>query len=299
MKRVLPLVLLLLLLTACVAEAVPEVSEPTPETTPTPVPTSAPASLPDAGFEPESFLLAEPFGDGGKALLLIAGDGRFKCWYSSWCEHPESGWLYLTGGSFTGEDAEARAEGEALTLEYSGSWDSPKPERFSAATYEEALAAFLDMPYNDEAVLPVLERVSRAEWEETPGVTPLEADERYRRYEYLGAVVTYESWGDTLTLGGFTSETPDFPFTVRGLGIDSSLDEVLSRFPDVSSVQWSAPESYRCLYGGDIGLVGYWDAYDTSRGGPDVSVGDGWTITRFIFGEDDRVCKIEFWASVD
>lgn len=305
MKRLAPLILALLLMAACGAEVPSEVSEPTPEPaptlepTPTPVPISAPASLPDAGFEPESFWLAEPFGDGGKALLLMAGDGRFKCWYSSWCEHPESGWLYLTGGSFTGEEAEATAEGEALTLEYAESWDSPRPERFSAATYEEALAAFLDMPYNDEIVLPVPERVSRAEWEETPGVAPLGADERYRRYEYLGALVTFESWGDRLILSGFTTESPDFPFTVRGLGIGSSLDEVFSRFPEGSSVQWSDPERYRCIYGGDIGLVGYWDAHDASRGGPDVSVSDGRTITRFIFNEDGRVCKIEFWASVD
>ena len=305
MKRLLPLILALLLLTACAAEAAPEVSAPTPEPTPTveptptPVPTSAPASLPDAGFEPESFWLAEPFGDGGKALLLMAADGRFKCWYSSWHEHPEIDWINLTGGSFTEAEAEAAAEGEALTLEYAESWDSPRPKRFSAASYEEALAAFLDMPYNDEVVLPVPERVSRADWEATPGVTPLGADERYRRYEYLGAVVTYEYWDDTLILGGFTAETSDFPFAVRGLGIGSSLDEVFSRFPEGSSVQWSDPERYRCIYGGDIGLVGYWDAYDASRGGPDVSVSDGWTITRFIFDEDDRVYKIEFWASVD
>lgn len=155
MRRLIPLILALLLLAACGAEA-PPTAEPTPEPTPTPtaeptptptveptlepLPESAPASLPDAGFEPESFWLAE---------------------------------------------AEAAAEGEALTLEYAESWDSPRPER------------------------------------------------------------------------------------------------------------------YRCIYGGDIGLVGYWDAHDASRGGPDVSVSDGWTITRFIFNEDDRVCKIEFWASVD
>lgn len=233
------------------------------------------------------------------ALLLMAADGRFKCWHSSWREHPEHGGLYLVGGSFTEAEAMARVEENALALEYAESWDSPRPERFAAASYEEALAAFLDMPYNDEAVLPVPERISRAGWEATPGVTPLEADERYRRYEYLGAVVTYECWGDTLTLDGFTSETPDFPFALRGLGIGSTLDEVFSRFPDVSSVQWSDPERYRCIYGGDIGLVGYWDAHDASRGGPDVSVSDGWTITRFIFNEDDRVYKIEFWASVD
>lgn len=100
-------------------------------------------------------------------------------------------------------------------------------------------------------------------------------------------------------LGGFSTASSDLPFTVRGLGIGSSLDEALSRFPDVSSVQWSDPESYRCVYGGDIGLTGYYDAYDANRGGPDVSVSDGWTITRFIFDENDRVCKIEFRASVN
>lgn len=164
------------------------------------------------------------------ALLLMSGDGRFKCWHSSWREHPEHGGLYLVGGSFTEAEAEAAAEGEALTLEYAESWDSPRPER-----------------------------ISRADWE----------------------------------------ATSEFPFAVRGLGIGSTLDEVFSRFPDVSSVQWSDPERYRCIYGSDFGLLGYWDAHDASRGGPDVSVSDGWTITRFIFNEDDRVCKIEFWASVD
>lgn len=305
MKRLVPLNLALLLLTACAAEAPPEVSAPTPEPTPTveptptPVPTSAPASLPDAGFEPESFWLAEPFGDGGKALLLMAADGRFKCWYSSWHEHPEIDWINLTGGSFTEAEAEAAAEGEALTLEYAESWDSPRPERFAAATYEEALAAFLDMPYNDEVVLPVPERVSRADWEATPGVTPLGADDWARNYEYLGAEVIYQGFDKTLRLGGFTAESPDFPFTVRGLGIGSSLDDVLSRFPDGPAARWSDPESYRCLYGGSIGLIGYYDAYDESRGGPCVSVSDGWTITRFIFDENDRVYKIGFWAYVD
>lgn len=160
MKRLVPLILALLLLTACAAEAPPEVSAPTPEPTPTveptptPVPTSAPASLPDAGFEPESFWLAEPFGDGGKALLLMAADGRFKCWYSSWHEHPEIDWINLTGGSFTEAEAEAAAEGEALTLEYAESWDSPRPERFAAATYEEALAAFPTCPTTTRSFYP-------------------------------------------------------------------------------------------------------------------------------------------------
>lgn len=164
------------------------------------------------------------------ALLLMSGDGRFKCWYSSWYEHPEHGGLYLVGGSFTEAEAMARVEENALALEYAESWDSPRPER-----------------------------ISRADWE----------------------------------------ATPDFPFAVRGLGLGSTLDEVFSRFPDGPAIETAEPEQYGFLYGSDFGLLGYWDAHDASRGGPDVSVSDGWTITRFIFNEDDRVCKIEFWASVD
>ena len=38
---------------------------------------------------------------------------------------------------------------------------------------------------------------------------------------------------------------------------------------------------------------------DEGRGGKCVSVSDGWTITRFIFDENDEVYKIEFWNSVD
>lgn len=100
-------------------------------------------------------------------------------------------------------------------------------------------------------------------------------------------------------LGSFSTASSDLPFTVRGLGIGSSLDEVLSRFPDGPAIKTSEPEQYRFLYGSGFGLPGTWDAYDTRRGGPDVSVSDSWTITRFIFNEDGRVCKIEFWASVD
>jgi hypothetical protein len=74
---------------------------------------------------------------------------------------------------------------------------------------------------------------------------------------------------------------------------------VLSRFTDGPAARWNDSESYRCLYGGIIGLTGYYDAYDENQGGPCVSVSDGRTITRFIFDENDRVYKIEFWAYVD
>ena len=81
--------------------------------------------------------------------------------------------------------------------------------------------------------------------------------------------------------------------------LGGSLADVLASFPEQSSVRTSEPEKYRHIYGGDIGLLGTYDAMDEGRGGKCVSVSDGWTITRFIFDENDEVYKIEFWNSVD
>ncbi|MGI6026169.1 MAG: hypothetical protein ACOX7G_04300 [Candidatus Scatomorpha sp.] len=44
------------------------------------------------------------------ALLLMAGDGRFKCWYSGWYMRPDTGEHDLSGNSFTDGEAEARTE---------------------------------------------------------------------------------------------------------------------------------------------------------------------------------------------
>ena len=91
MRKILLLVLLALLLSACSAPGAGEGPAPTPAETPvvaetpapTPVPTPEPALslLPDAGplpdyippmgFEPVSVWEAEPFGDGGQALLYM------------------------------------------------------------------------------------------------------------------------------------------------------------------------------------------------------------------------------------
>lgn len=45
------------------------------------------------------------------ALLFMAGDGRFKCWYSGWYMRPDTGDHDLSGGSFTDVEAEARVGG--------------------------------------------------------------------------------------------------------------------------------------------------------------------------------------------
>ena len=81
--------------------------------------------------------------------------------------------------------------------------------------------------------------------------------------------------------------------------LSAFADEASASFPEQSSVRTSEPEKYRHIYGGDIGLLGTYNAMDEGRGGKCVSVSDGWTITRFIFDENDEVYKLEFWNSVD
>ena len=130
-------------------------------------------TLPDTGFEPESYWLAEPFGDSGQALLLMAGDGQFKCWYNCRTDEVNTGWDDIVGNSFTDSEAAASVDGETLALEYYAASDTPRPARFTATTRDEALRAHSDMPYNDEISLPLPEIITRAEWEATPGVTPV------------------------------------------------------------------------------------------------------------------------------
>ena len=302
-----------LLLTACGALPV----EPTPaEMTETPDVTSAETpvaaappeeaagravpdtmALPDTPFEPESYWLAGPFGDGGQALLLMSADGRFKCWYNYFFEESGTGWEDIVGGSFTEAEAAAIVDGETLALEYCSASDKPRPERFTAITRAEALRAHRDMPYNDELSLPVPTRTGRDEWEATPGVRFLEQMGNFISYEYLGADVSYELWDGTLSLSCFTAGSPDFPFSVRGVGIGSSGEDVLASFPsDVLSLADAG--EHHTFYGGLFGCMGAWNTGDDWRGDV-IMVSDGRTITRFILDVDGTVYRIEFWNSVD
>ena len=316
MKKLIPLALALLLLPACGEGAPSAAAPPAPAAELiTPGPASAPVAaappeeaagralpdtmaLPDTPFEPESYWLAGPFGDGGQALLLMSADGRFKCWYNYFFEEPGTGWEDIVGGSFTEAEAAASVDGETLALEYCSASDKPRPERFTAITRAEALRAHRDMPYNDELSLPVPTRAGRADWEAMPGVRLIEQMSNFISYEYLGADVSYELWDGTLSLSGFTAESPDFPFSVRGVGIGSSGEDVLASFPsDVFSLA-DAGEQHT-FYGGLFGCMGAWNTGDDWRGGDVIMVSDGRTITRFILDGDGTVYRIEFWNSVD
>lgn len=316
MKKLIPLALALLLLPACGEDAPSAAPLPAPAAELiTPGPASAPVAaapteeascralpdtmaLPDTPFEPESYWLAGPFGDGGQALLLMSADGRFKCWYNYFFEESGTGWEDIVGGSFTEAEAAASVDGETLALKYCSASDKPRPERFTAITRAEALRAHRDMPYNDELSLPVPTRAGRADWEAMPGVRLIEQMGNFISYEYLGADVSYELWDGTLSLSGFTAESPDFPFSVRGVGIGSSGEDVLASFPsDVLSLA-DAGEQHT-FYGGLFGCMGAWNTGDDWRGGDVIMVSDGRTITRFILDGDGTVYRIEFWNSVD
>ena len=158
MKRAVLLMLVLLLLTACgvpAAEPTPDVTADAASPVAAPEPSAAPVetispeeasrravpetmTLPDTPFEPESYWLAEPFGDGSQALLLMSAAGRFKCWYNYWFEHPDTLWRDIVGNSFTEAEAAANVDGGTLTLKYAESADTPRPERFTAITHERA-----------------------------------------------------------------------------------------------------------------------------------------------------------------
>ena len=316
MKKLIPLALALLLLPAC-GEGAPSAAAPpapaaelitpgpasVPDATVSPEAASCRAvpdtmALPDTPFEPESYWLAGPFGDGGQALLLMSADGRFKCWYNYFFEESGTGWEDIVGGSFTEAEAAASVDGETLALEYCSASDKPRPERFTAITRAEALRAHRDMPYNDELSLPVPTRTGRADWEAMPGVRLIEQMGNFISYEYLGADVSYELWDGTLSLSGFTAESPDFPFSVRGVGIGSSGEDVLASFPS-NVPEPSDAEEHHALYGGLFGCMGAWNTGDDWRGGDVIMVSDGRTITRFILDGDGTVYRIEFWNSVD
>lgn len=74
----------------------------------------------------------------------MSAAGRFKCWYNYWFEHPDTLWRDIVGNSFTEAEAAANVDGGTLTLKYAESADTPRPERFTAITRDDALRAHRD-----------------------------------------------------------------------------------------------------------------------------------------------------------
>ena len=205
MKRMIPLLLVILMLTACTAQpSVTPTAAPTPEPTPaqteSPTPSPTPESnavpvefaLPDPGFEADSWWLADAYGDEGKALMLTATDEdgvmQLKCWYDFHAEVRSGGRTErdLVCGSFSAADysggsfeisgtvagnASVSVDGDSLTVAYTGLEEGTEmPAGFKRVTEDAALEAFRDMPYNDEAELPIPPTMTAEEFEALPGL---------------------------------------------------------------------------------------------------------------------------------
>ena len=95
-------------------------------------------ALPDTGFEVSSYWVAEPFGDGGQALLLLGGQGgevSFECRYSEWYRYEEQTFTDMLCGCFDSTGgAEISVYGDVLTVSYPDEAEGPRPERFNRVT---------------------------------------------------------------------------------------------------------------------------------------------------------------------
>ena len=329
MKRIIPLILLLImLLAACGAEIAPtETPEPvvTANTAPaspmdlrtppveTPRPTQSEEllnrdvpvdlALPDTGFEVSSYWVAEPFGDGGQALLLLGGQGgevSFECRYSEWYRYEEQTFTDMLCGCFDSTGgAEISVYGDVLTVSYPDEAEGPRPERFNRVSRDDALLAYRNSPYNHEAVTPVPVKIRREELEAIPGIELRHYEEwanAATAYTYPGARLSFNAFGDGwLHLASISSENPDFLGTARGVTIGVSADEVLARFPsDIAA--FSDADVEHTLYGTPFFCWGCVSGPEDERY---IQYSDGGTFVRFYLDENGLVSSITCTLEVD
>lgn len=270
-----------LLLTACASPQPASTPQPTstpePTAAPTPEPTPGttiasvlatptPDILPDAGFEPESYWLAEPYGDEGEALMmsrqLPSGGVHVKCWYSA-CTVFGSGEAYserylqtsvftaMTGadGAFYlfdyPEGGRLSIEGDTLTVSYpdDGTFDM-YPTRFYRVSEEQAREAWRSMPYNAEVRLP-LPFVTTRKWIlAIPGIEDM--GEGSYRVGGLSFLYRNDYYFEYVSV-----TEPGTGFSVRGIDVGSTLEEICENF----SFEVSSPTDMKHFYGSD-GFMG-------------------------------------------
>lgn len=274
--KLLTALFLALLLTACRSSEQPDAgpSTPTvvpesqmPEAEPIELNKQPPDILPPAGFEPDAYWLAEPYGDGGEALLLsreLADGGvEFKCWYSVFTVYENEGFSErnLTTDTFSaatspdGSFCIYEREGELTlalsgdTLEISYPGDelySYMPRRFYAVTEDEARSAWRGMPYNREARIPLPNMSSRAQLLATPGIVAIGDSESYQ----LGGM--HFAYRNDYKLEYIQVTEPGTGFSVRGIDVGSSAEEVLASLPGgISEMPCVADDGAITLYGTD------------------------------------------------
>ena len=278
MRKVLLLALLALCLSACGAgnEAAPGASETpahaeTPEAAAEPAlmtlpnPGEQPYYLPPMGFEPAGVYLAEPFGDGGRALLYVGrevdGATPFKVF---------SAFNYAQRPLDTAYGTEATCFGSATAPD--GSWSLAGADGGSmlAVLRTESLSGTLTLdgtratlsytaaePLFEDGTVEYSLAGARPEinvFDLTTGALKLT---HYLPTEF--ELLTDSAMGRAIyRLPAFEAELRSAPDSPRGLEPGDSLVDILARFPNQLITDprcITAPEGYEeRLYGGRNGL---------------------------------------------
>ena len=224
--------------------------------------------FPETDFEPQSCWVAEPFGDGGQALLLMGGDtpdSPLEFWSSSWVEtdleiYMERDLACLNLAAEKGSELRVRGDpsfpialamdGDTLTLEPPEDWPfHPLPERFERVTRDEALLAWAEMPFCGEVSLPVGAYEDREALLAIPGAGISSMESYYTVYTAPGCSFSYAS----RALEMFTATEPYTGLSIRGLDVGCTLDDILASFPNAL-----APGELGVLYGSE--------EYNSARG---------------------------------
>ena len=335
MKRIMPLILALLLFAGC-GTPEGEVAE-TPSPTPTPAESPEPGApeetepaetgvesvpvdfhLPDPGFEPDSYWQAEPFGDGGQALMLTrtepSGAMQLMCIYNTYGEYRSGGRterdLYCEGfeaenylggeikvSGETGPTAEVSVSGDRLSVSYDGLDTAfAAPESFTKISEEAALELFRTMPYNNlEVGLPVDIETSRDELAALPGVEVV--DDTTYLYEGMTIGVGVEFFGGDVLIGYVSGEAGTEIPDVRGVKIGSSADDVLACFPGAARLGVT-PEN-EPFYGED-GILSALGTLTVSEDGRDcILLTDVASMLCFTLDENGLVDSVSWTKLVE
>ena len=220
--------------------------------------------LPDPGFEPESYWVSEPYGVQGQALLLMRsldGGAQFRCWHSCYTLHGNGiverdlstqTFAAKAGGDgvfdiFIDRDDNLclSVNGDKLTITYpEEEIYADYPENFYRCGYEDARAAWRNMPYNSEARIPLPATSSQEEILSMPGVVQT-GEDSYR----LGDLSFVYRENHALEYVSVTG--PGTGFSVRGLDVGSSAADLLASFPSGIADFDPATDGWTVLYGTD------------------------------------------------
>ena len=239
-------------------------------------------SFPDPGFEPESYWLCDNFAYRGQALLLAGGAGRFKCWYNYYelTPDPPLGYDYiLVCASLDDGEGSIEAEGGSLTLDCDPETASA-PRLFRSAGAGEALEFWRDMPFNDEAKLPVPPDATPEELASTPGAERLSGD----KWLLDGVEIQFGETESAKThIRSYNVREPGPDLGLRGAQVGESIYSVRNRF--------AAAEGNWPLYGdikGPNGDFGYSD-----QGHPVLMYRDNSFTARVFADFDGTVTGLE------